>query len=111
MNLWHFTCEHGYAGIGQRGELRPNAHPWMPVLGPVIWLTSNPAPARDDVGLTRGTVIRCDRMAYRYKVIESDAVPWATARLLIEPSLRADLESFADPSTWWVAMRATARLA
>jgi hypothetical protein len=38
--LWHYTCaDHGAPGIDRTGELRPNRHPLLPELGPVVWLT------------------------------------------------------------------------
>jgi hypothetical protein len=105
VKLWHFTCDHGHRALGARGLLKPNVHVLMPALGAVVWLTTDGAPHRDDVGLT-STTLRCDRMAYRYRVTEEKppVVPWATARTLVDPQVVADLESYAEPSTWWLAM-------
>ncbi len=102
--LWHFTCEHGRKAIGTRGILRPNVHGFMPGLGAVVWLTTDGAPDRDDVGLT-STTLDCDRMAYRYRVTTErpPVVPWSTARTFVDPQVVVDLESYADPSTWWLA--------
>lgn len=100
--LWHFTCEHGRRGVGNRGKLKPNRHPLMPELGPIVWLTADPSPERDAIGLTSDH-LSCDRMAYRYRVVASDAHPWSAYRHLVVPAVAADLESFADPSSWWVA--------
>lgn len=100
--LWHFTCDHAHRKIGKRGELRPNPHPLIPQLGPVVWLTCDGSPDRDDVGLT-GRLTNCDRMAYRYRVIAPEAVPWTDLRHLTPPELLADLERFAEPHTWWLS--------
>jgi len=101
--LWHFTCEHGAAGIGRRGTLKPHAAPHMPELGAIVWLTDNSSPtSRYDLGLT-SRLLRCDRMAYRYRVSAPDAIPWAGVSHRLPVQLCADLESLADPSTWWVS--------
>jgi hypothetical protein len=100
--LWHFTCDHAHAAIGNRGLLRPNAHPLIPELGPVIWLTSDPSPTRDAVGLS-STYITCDRMAYRYRAVDPEVVPWADARRNVDPRVVTVLESHGDPGTWWLA--------
>ena len=103
MDLWHFTCDHGYAGIGRRGLLMPHAHPLMPELGPVVWLTTDPAPARDDIGLT-STMLGCDRMGYRYRAHpDVNAAPWTSLRHLVDPSLIVDLELYGKPDTWHLA--------
>jgi hypothetical protein len=100
--LWHYTCQHGRDRIGKRGELRPNAHPWLPLLGRVIWLTDDPTPTRDAVGLT-STTLTCDRMQYRYRVTETDAVPWAQYRPAMPSDIVDDLERYGEPDTWHVA--------
>ena len=109
--LWHFTCVHGHAGLGARGLLRPNPHPLMPALGPVVWLTDTPAPERDDVGLSIGTLVHCDRMAYRYRVDTTTAIEWQRVRHVVADDVLAVLESYADPATWWVARNGRAVLA
>ncbi len=101
--LWHFTCDHGHRGIGKRGLLRPNPHVLMPALGAVVWLTSDGMPDRDDVGLT-SHLISCDRLAYRYRVVDSSgAVPWGDLRSEVPPGVLADLERYAEPDTWWLS--------
>lgn len=104
LTLWHFTCDHGARLIRARGTLRPNVHQLMPELGAVVWLTTDGWPSRDDVGLT-STTLRCDRMANRYRVTSDrpPVIPWATARTLVRPQLVLDLESYAEPSTWWLS--------
>jgi hypothetical protein len=101
--LWHFTCEHGFAGLGERGKLGLNPHPLLPKLGQVAWLTSDPTPERDAVGLT-SSLLMCDRMAYRYRVESpSRCIPWTAVRHLAAPEVLHDLESFGAPETWWIA--------
>lgn len=105
MTLWHFTCDHGYAGLGERGLLRPNPHPLAPELGRIVWLTSDPEPERDDVGLTSEMVLSCDRMAYRYRVthVSAACVPWTTARGFVNAEFVKVAESFGRPETWWIS--------
>lgn len=101
--LWHFTCEHAHQEIGKRGILLPNQHQLMPRLGPVVWLTSDPAPDRDDVGLT-SSYLKCDRMAYRYRGASHPGVyPWSDVRGQVAPPLRDDLERYGQPDTWWLS--------
>jgi hypothetical protein len=102
--LWHFTCGHGRKALGKRGLLiAPLGHP---LLGGarVIWLTTEAAPDREKTGLTMNTT-PCDRMAYRYRVLQPErCTPW-----LVSPFRAAaprwavdDLESFGDPEHWYV---------
>lgn len=102
--LWHFTCEHGYAGLRDRGLLRPNRHPLLPHLGPVIWMTMDPEPKRDAVGLSASVLLTCDRMAYRYSVRPAPScVSWMEVRDEADPRVLATLESFGAPETWWIS--------
>lgn len=100
--LWHFTCDHGHDAIGTRGLLQPNQHPMMPDLRPVVWLTSDPSPDREAVGLS-SSFISCDRMAYRYRVVPPyDAHAWEDVSMLAPDAVRRDLERFGDPGSWWL---------
>jgi hypothetical protein len=101
--LWHFTCEHGFAGLRQLGVLRPNRHPLAPGLEPLIWLTDDPDPERDAVGLT-SSHLTCDRLTYRYRALSaSRCVPWSAVRHRVDKAVLADLESFGQPETWWIS--------
>lgn len=106
MRLWHFTCgDHGHARIGARGVLRPNLHPLIRALGPIVWLTDDPDPTRDAVGLT-SSMISCDRLQYRYRALgASVCTPWRAFRHRVSPAVLTDLESFGEPDSWWVCFR------
>lgn len=101
--LWHFTCEHGYRGIGEQGTICCNPHLLLPRLGQLIWLTDDPEPDRYDVGLT-SSMLDCDRMEYRYRVLSaSKCIPWRAVRHQCPPDILRGLESFGAPNTWWIS--------
>ncbi|HKT40022.1 MAG TPA: hypothetical protein VJR48_16740, partial [Ktedonobacterales bacterium] len=77
--LYHFTCEHGFAGISRTGMLQPQAHPLMRHLGPLLWLTDLAEPSAERVGLT-ASLLACDRLAYRYHVHTHAAMRWRDLR-------------------------------
>ena len=62
--LYHFTCDdHGYPGIVRTGTVLPRQHPFMPGLGPLLWLTDlAEPPTPESVGLTSQN-LKCDRLA------------------------------------------------
>jgi hypothetical protein len=102
--LYHFTCLHSVPGITRTGRLRPWAHPLLPELGPVIWLTDLAAVDRPEVvGLDRVT-LECDRTEFRFSVAaDSPGVSWwPFVRDRCQPSVVADLEHLGWPSRWWV---------
>lgn len=104
-NLYHFTCEHGHKGIEETGILLPNKHPYMPGLGPLLWLTDlAEPPTRESVGLT-SRLTTCDRMAYRYIVRSKAAVHWRDIRPRVTTQVVADLEAFGQPEHWWIIRR------
>lgn len=102
--LYHFTCaEHGYAGIGKQGMLRPNYHPYIGV--ELVWFTDLTYPRRQEVGLT-SRLSRCDRMACRYRALDqAHCVPWLEhpAREAMPVENRMDLEMLGRPEHWWVS--------
>jgi hypothetical protein len=105
LTLYHFTCSHSKQGIERTGTLIPNLHPFMPNLGPLIWLTDQPEPpSRESVGLT-SKITSCDRMQYRYTVRSSASVSWAEIRGKAPAEVVASLESFGQPEHWYVARR------
>jgi len=110
--LYHFTCDHGHLGIGDHGLIVPavfllnRAHgvPWTGVLA---WCTDLERPSRDSVGLT-SYAIACDRMAHRYRVDPTLAVPWVEMRSVIRERYADDVDALettpgARPMHWWVS--------
>lgn len=113
-NLWHYTCMHGHAAIGDRGELLPLRlleperakmlrHPYAP-LTRLIWLTDLDTPLRTQLGLT-SSMLTCDRTRHRYRVTDTTGVvPYTSIRHTLPPELVAMLEhDGALPLHWWVA--------
>jgi hypothetical protein len=95
--LYHYTCEHGRAGID--GLLVPGPDGF-------IWLTDMAYPNRDALGLTMNYT-RCDRTRYRYRVTDnSGAVPWTTVRRSARPAWREWIEEAPGvrPRHWWIAI-------
>lgn len=104
--LYHFTCgDHGVPGIEVDGHLRPNEHPLLRNLGPVVWLTDLAEPTKPDaIGLT-SRYLQCDRMAVRYVVYRDDVpglVWWPFVRQGCDPGVVADLERYGWPTRWWL---------
>lgn len=104
--LYHFTCtDHGDPAIQASGTLRPNRHPLLPGLGPIVWLTDQPEPHRDAVGLTSSTLLSCDRMAVRYELDQSTItglIWWPFVRDRCSWTVVADLERYGSPMHWWI---------
>lgn len=114
--LWHFTCEHGHAALGERAVARPLLaivrHGAVPWTGHWVWFTSLPEPSAVEAGLTQDSR-SCNRMATRYRLDEtdpSDVLPWTYFRAFL-PDLFARLDhDGARPDTWWVSPRGVAVL-
>lgn len=102
--LYHFTCSHGYAGISASQELRPNTHPFMPNLGPLLWLTDLAEPTREALNLTT-TFTLCDRMTYRYIVQTRGTHRWMDIRKMVPRNVLETLERYGEPEHWWVVRR------
>ena len=103
QQLYHFTCDHGHTGISQTGVLLPRAHPFMPTLGPLLWLTDYKEPTKESVGLTSSWTT-CDRLAYRY-IVGCKAVHWFEIRQRAPKEIVAELEAFGQAEHWWVVRR------
>lgn len=101
---FHRTCvDHGLAGLGRRGRLRPNASPLTPRLGAVVWLTDNPTAERWSLGLT-STYLGCDRMRVLYSVEAGEEVEtYASVRHLVPLRLRGEFERYGDTAAWFVS--------
>lgn len=103
--LYHFTCAHGHQGIGASQRMEPHRHPFMPGLGPLLWLSDlAEPPSRESLGLT-AMHLRCDRLAYRYVTQTRAAIRWGDIRRRAPAQVVADLEAFGLPEHWWVARR------
>ncbi len=105
MTLYHYTCDHGFAGIRDSGwVLRPWGVPGLPQL---VWSTDLDVPVREGLGL-RSKMLDCDRTQHRLTIApdaEHLAEHWATARRRFLPTYVEALESNhgAMPQHWWVA--------
>jgi hypothetical protein len=110
--LYHFTCSHGAARIGNRGHLEPQAP--HPMLGcSVIWLTTEGHPDPELTGLT-SRYTKCDRLAFRYVVTDLERCrPWlgSPERDAAPAGTVADLERYGAPEQWWITDGVRARLA
>lgn len=114
VELYHYTCEHGRAGLGEEGTLLPLAQreslraggmpPVIQEVAQFIWLTDLDFPFRAALGLT-SRLLRCDRTRYRYRVRSGDAVPWMRAREDCTPAMVEALETAYGvmPVHWWIA--------
>lgn len=102
-SLFHYTCAHTKARLGDRGFLLP--HPQL--FGrSVIWLTDMEHPNRIGLGLT-SDILHCDRLDYRY-ITTDPAEPWMAwaARMGVDPLWRHDLETGGRlPLRWFIAER------
>ncbi|MEU8199507.1 hypothetical protein AB0C10_37560 [Microbispora amethystogenes] len=100
--LWHYTCDHGAAGIQREGIIRPNLHPLLGV--PVAWFTDLDPAHRFEIGLTSDR-LACDRMAHRFAT--ADRLVWwplAARSLRVPAPVRAELETGRLPAHWWVSL-------
>lgn len=105
--LYHFTCsDHGLPGIrNQGGLLIPNIGVRRITPTPIVWLTSDPEAAREDIGLS-STILTCDRMEARCEVKDTRrCMPWSyyAARRGVPVLIRDMLEFETKPDTWWVS--------
>jgi hypothetical protein len=76
--FYHYTCDHGRAGIGEKGVLRP-MHQLVPgvletaesederLMFSLIWVTDLPDPDIDGLGLTK-KMLSCERWKHRYRI-------------------------------------------
>jgi hypothetical protein len=113
--LWHFTCDHGHLGIGDKGLLLPGrmlANPdtrWPFSAWPsaLVWATDLAKPNRDALGLT-SHMLRCDRTAHRYRIDPTLLLPWIDVRHDVMRKLgMATVEELeatpgSRPMHWWV---------
>lgn len=119
MSLYHFTCDHAYAKIGEAGQLLPAINLARKadrlaimrdtnsrMTSQVVWMTTAHRPSRWELGLTRFLTC-CDRMQHRYRVTEELVLmrPWSDVRLDWPRSVVVELEMDPRclPASWWVS--------
>lgn len=119
--LWHYTCDHGRASLGESGHLTPGASraaagalamlpPAALTAARFVWLTDLDTPIRDALGLT-SHILSCDRTAHRYRVTDDRECTSFTELLrMSSPGLYALLRPLTEtpgamPAHWWVAAR------
>jgi hypothetical protein len=115
ITFWHYTCDHGHAGIGDEGRLLPASQlapparvaklpAWHQQLMSLIWMTDMDTPDALALGLTRET-ISCDRTAHRYRVYGYNPARYVDLRRDLPKRLRDPLENAvgARPMHWWCA--------
>lgn len=104
MILYHFTCDHGAAGIERDGYIKPMNNRAIRIAEPVVWLSSSASAQRRALGLTSHT-LQCDRMEHLYRVTTTLAVPWSNYRLGLSRFAVQQLEAVTGtrPMLWWVA--------
>lgn len=84
MILYHYTCEHAAAKIVKNGQLVGWPHRFLPLIGPIIWLTDLDQVARDEKGLDPLGLApiqlkhKCDRLGWRVDVDIAEPIRWAS---------------------------------
>lgn len=106
--LYHYTCDHGRAALGDRGTVLPGAAR-VEGGGPFAWFTDLAHPNRGALGLT-SHLLECDRLAHRYRFIDSPEVlaHWLDMRRILPGPFVLGLEQgpAVRPRHWWVAVGA-----
>lgn len=99
MKLYHYTCDHGFAGAGRDKLLYPHG-----LLLKAVWATDLDTPDRDALGLT-SRILNCDRTEYRATVDGRHFEHWFQARRDIDPDIRDGLELApgVQPGNWFVS--------
>jgi hypothetical protein len=106
MSLFHWTCNHGRAGIEATGTVEPRL---ILGLGWLAWFTTEPHPYPERTGLLHvcpGSPTDCYRGAWRFVVEELDKChSWlqSTEREKAEERAIIDIERLGDPWNWYVA--------
>lgn len=103
MTFYHYTCDHGRAGIGDSGKLLPNGSDDMPL---VVWVTDLPEPDLVGLGLT-STILSCERWKYRYRVTDERSIlPYHQMQHQIDWRVQLSLHHAGSmPEHWFVSFR------
>ena len=103
--LYHYTCDHGAAGIARDGWVSPlsdrveSPYPQADF----AWFTDLDTPIREALGLT-SHILSCDRTAHRFKVTDATEVARYLDVRRNLPSLHdLELAPGAMPAHWWIA--------
>jgi hypothetical protein len=112
VRLYHYTCEHTRAELGDAGVLLPLVRLLAPdkravfsgyrtPLLVMVWGTDLDEPRADALGLTRA-ILKCDRTEYRYRVLDP-MNRWGRIRHALDPMLVDELELAvgAEPAHWY----------
>lgn len=104
--LYHYTCDHGHALIGEDDVVVPATHQSGEAIGTpgeYAWFTDLSVPIREALGLT-STILACDRTAHRYRVTDAAGIiPWTAVRRVYRWGLALELAPRARPAHWFVA--------
>jgi hypothetical protein len=106
MRLYHFTCAHRAPRIMDDLVVRPNRQPLLRH-DALSWWTTAAAPPAAALGLAGRTIVKCDRMAFRFVAVDVDGIrPWTAVREDYPLSCVRALEAAhgARPALWWVAV-------
>lgn len=102
--LYHFTCEHSARRIDSDQRLQPHAQPMLDYV-PLVWLTDLEAVLDPGMlGLERGQLVTCDRLARRFAVAyEPHVERWDeyATRTHVPPIARQLLEAGRSPDHWY----------
>jgi hypothetical protein len=125
MILYHYCCAHSAAKITETGSLIPSAHPHLPQIAPIVWLTDMRIVGeamdveRLALGMPHNVAAEeqgCDRFSHRVTVAERGGVfRWPRwARRNLNPRQQEAIE-INNPGImtahWWLAFRPMAVLA
>jgi hypothetical protein len=106
LMLYHYTCDHGAAGISASGLVEVRLQPPEGKVA-LAWFTDLEAPNRVALGLTSRS-LQCDRLAYRFTIPEPiDVVRYVDVRREHFPRYwREALESVpgAMPMHWYISL-------
>jgi hypothetical protein len=108
VTVFHYTCEHGRAALGDSGELMTGRmlNPRMPAwlwMSDLVWMTDLSVPIRDALGLTM-RLTGCDRTRHRYVVTDAThVVPWTSVRRTVSHPEDVEDVPGARPAHWYVS--------
>jgi len=99
--LYHYTCSHGRAAIGDVGTLIPGPDGY-------VWATDLAWPVTKALGLTNH-ILPCDRTEHRYEITAAEGLagflPWMAVRNTLpeEMVFALELAEGAMPRHWFLS--------